>query len=127
LIWEEQRNGNVRIRLQTNNTEETRFALKQLKLKKKELALRKRNIVSAQQAIRAQHTDSVRRRGPAARGSSFIAKWSRSSDTKGRAKDRERLAKDLEPLERERKTIENWLLQVEKLILDVETELQNNP
>lgn len=56
------------LRVSARSIAETKIAIKELKLKKKEYALVKRKIHQNQKQIRAEYTDRVRQRGSKFRG-----------------------------------------------------------
>jgi len=59
---------------------EAKLCIKELRLKKKEVQLRKKEVTARIAAVRATHRTTNVRRGPAMRGSGFLAQASRGLD-----------------------------------------------
>src|SRR5437773_2245681 len=68
-------NGDVK--LDIHSASDAKVALKELKLKKKELSLAKRTATEEQREIRAAYTDHVRRQMPMIRGRSGLLGFAR--------------------------------------------------
>ena len=101
------------VALHVNSLDEAQVAIQLLKLKKKELALSKRQVTTQQQQLRTQHTDWVRRHGPGSGVFSEQSKW-------GRGKERKQLAEHLAPLEQTRAALNVNVLAVENAMLRLE-------
>lgn len=81
---------------------EAKAAIKELKLKKKEYALVKKEITQQQKLIRAEYTDKVRRQGSKVRGGGHLGSFVRSLQTYNRDSNRRALADRLAPLEQQK-------------------------
>lgn len=112
------RNGNVVVNAQ--NAAEAVTAIKELRILKTELSLRKRNIHLHQQAIRASYTDTVRRRGSTFRGRGGIAQFIRALQTGSRNGARYNLAKSLRPYENEKQSLEVLLIAVNRRMAELD-------
>ncbi len=66
------------IEVNPNTPQEAQLAPRELRLVKKEYSLAKRQINEMQQAIRAEYTDEVRRRGSMMRGGGGLGKFVRT-------------------------------------------------
>lgn len=107
------------------NTKEARFALKELRLLKKQTAARKRDINLGQRAIRAQYTHEVRRRGSKFIGGGGVGRFIRVVQTGWRDQVRRDLAAALAPLEASKERIDAQLQAIERAIIQVESYLIN--
>ena len=85
------------IRVNTSTVAEAKFAIKELKLKKKEYSLQKRAVTDKQKEIRAQYTDEVRSRGSMMRGGGGLGKFVRAVQSASRDSKRAQLANALAP------------------------------
>jgi hypothetical protein len=117
-------NGDIHISAQT--VAEAKTAIKELKLKKKEYTLLKKEIIQSQQQIRAEYTDGIRRDGSMIRGGGQLGRAIRQLEGSRRDSKRSALARNLEPLEEKKisvKTtindIDQGILQLEKLIFEL--------
>lgn len=100
--------------------------LKELKLKKKEYALAKRDISQRQKLIRAEYTDTVRRRGSKFRGGGSLGSFIRTVQTFSRDAERSALAQELAPLERQKNSVDAIINEIDKVILQVESYIVEN-
>lgn len=99
---------------------EAKIAIKELKLKKKEYALIKREIIQQQKQIRAEYTDRVRQRGSKFRGGGTIGSVIRTVQTINRDADRRTLAQELLPLEQQKDAVESAINRIDQIILKIE-------
>ena len=111
------------INVTVSSPTEAKLALKQLKLKKKEFALLKRQITESERAIRAQYTDEVRRRGSKFQGSGGIGRFVRLVQTASRDAARHRLANQLAPFEQQKRSVEAIRAAIDEMILKVEEKI----
>ena len=100
--------------------------LKELKLKKKEYALAKRDISQRQKLIRAEYTDTVRRRGSKFRGGGGLGSFIRTVQTFSRDAERSALAQQLAPLERQKNSVDAIMNGIDQAILQVESYIVEN-
>ncbi|NJO79247.1 MAG: hypothetical protein HC827_12490 [Cyanobacteria bacterium RM1_2_2] len=107
-------------RILVRSVAEAKTAIKELKLKKKEYALIKREISQQQKQIRAEYTDQVRQRGSKFRGGGSIGCLVRTVQTIHRDADRRTLAQELAPLEQQKNAIEAIINTIDQTILQVE-------
>jgi hypothetical protein len=108
-----------------SSIEDAKAQLAEIKVKKQELSLQKKNIVEQQRQLRAEYTDNVRDRSTAGKGvgalvSKDIGKASKKVASIANSYDRKALANDLEPLEAQRVEVEAQIadLDRQKLLLD---------
>ncbi|WP_373526720.1 hypothetical protein [Nostoc sp.] len=85
--------------ISVESVQDAKIAIKELKLKKKEYALVKREISQQQKVIRAKYTENVRQRGSKIRGGGGLGQLIRTVQTSNRDADRRALAQELAPLE----------------------------
>lgn len=110
--------GELRVSVRT--VAEAKIAIKELKLKKKEYALVKREITQRQKQIRAEYTDSVRQRGSKFSGGGSIGRLVRTVQTINRDAHRRTLAQELAPLEEQKNAVEAITNEIDQAILQVE-------
>jgi hypothetical protein len=108
------------LRVSARSVAEAKIAIKELKLKKKEYALIKREISQKQKQIRAEYTDNVRQRGSKLRGGGGIGSFIRTVQTISRDADRRSLAQELAPLEQQKNTVDAMTNAINRAILKVE-------
>jgi hypothetical protein len=113
----------TRISVAAQGAGEAKLALKELKLKKKELGMQRRLLASRQKEVRASYTDEVRTRGSMVRGGGGFGRFIRAVQTISRDSKRAGLANELAPLERAKQDVEAMIHAVDTLILKVEAEL----
>jgi hypothetical protein len=105
---------------------EAKIAIKELKLKKKEYVLVKREISQQQKQIRAEYTDQVRQRGSKFRGGGNMGRLIRTVQTVNRDADRRSLAQKLAPLEEQKNTIDTIINAIDQTILQLERFIVEN-
>lgn len=108
------------LRVSAQSVAEAKIAIKELKLKKKEYALIKREISQHQKQIRAEYTDRVRQQGSKFRGGGSIGGLVRTVQTINRDAARRALAQQLAPLERQKGAVETITNAIEQTILQLE-------
>ena|SRR6266496_6712209 len=108
------------IRVRTNSLDETKMAVKELKLMKKQYSLAKRTVGEEQKQIRAQYTQEVRSRGSMMRGGGGIGRFVRDIQSSSRDNRKARLASDLAPLEKKKQEIEAMIRAIDSTIIQVE-------
>jgi cobalamin biosynthesis Co2+ chelatase CbiK len=99
---------------------EAKIAIKELKLKKREYALVKREISQKQKSIRAEYTNSVRQKGSKFIGGGGFGRLVRTVQTISRDADRRTLAQELAPLEQQKNAIEGIVNAIEQATLQLE-------
>ena len=114
------------LRVSARSIPETKIAIKELKLKKKEYALVKRKIHQNQKQIRAEYTYRVRQRGSKFRGGGSIGSFVRTVQTINRDDDRRTLAQQLAPLEQQKNTVDEIINAIEQTILQIEKYIIEN-
>jgi hypothetical protein len=114
------------VHVRANSTSEAKIALKELKLKKKECSLFKREINEKQKVIRASYTDEVRTRGSMLRGGGGLGKFVRLFQTVSRDDKRSQLAIALAPLEQEKQSVESVIHAIDSAIIQVEAYILKN-
>lgn len=117
-------NGELRVSAQS--VAEAKIALKELKLRKKEYALVKREISQHHKQIRAEYTDMIRQRGSKFIGGGGIGRLLRTVQTINRDADRRTLAQQLAPLEQKKNGIEAIINAIDQMILQVERYIVEN-
>jgi hypothetical protein len=105
--------------------EDAKAQLAQIKLKKQELSLQKKQIVEQQRQVKASYTDATRDRATIGKGigaaiSPNHGKIARKAVSVKNSYDRKGMAEELEPLEMQRQEVEAAIqqLDLEKLRLD---------
>lgn len=112
--------------VRANTVAEAKLALKELKLKKKEQSILKRQLMEQERQIRATYTDTVRRRGSKFQGGGTVGKYVRLFQTAKRDATRSDLAVELTPLEHQKSRCEAMIQLLNKFILQVEMFILNN-
>ncbi len=109
-----------------NSTADAKIAIKELKLKKKEYALVKREISQHQKQIRSEYTDKVRLRGSKVRGGGSIGSFVRTVQTINRDADRRTLTQQLAPLDQQKNAVNRIINVIDQTILQVENYIIDN-
>lgn len=117
---------NDEIVVRATTVAEAKLALKELKLKKKEQSILKRQLMEQERQIRATYTDTVRRRGSKFQGNGTIGKYVRIYQTAKNDATRSNLAVELTPLEHQKSRCEAMLQLLNKFILQVEMFILSN-
>lgn len=112
--------ANGELRVSAQSVAEAKIAIKELKLKKREYALVRREITQQQKQIRAEYTDSVRQRGSKFRGGGTIGYLVRTVQTINRDAARRTLAQELAPLEEQKNAVEAIINAIDRAILQIE-------
>jgi hypothetical protein len=115
-----------RIIIRASTVAEAKLALKELKLKKKENSITKREITNQQQQIRAGYTDKIRREGTKMRGGGSIGRFVRDFQTSSRNIDKANLARKLAPINKQKSQIDAILTAIDKAVIQVETYILKN-
>lgn len=110
-------NGDMSV--QWNTTAEARAIIKELRLKKKELQLQKREPTGRQQQLRASYTDFARQHD----GHHVLMKSMNKADSQMRSQHRKKLATDLAPLEKSKAEIDSRINHIDHLILQIEAKI----
>ena len=118
------RNGDIKLRLQSKT--DAQLAIKQLRLRKKELSANKRLITSQEQAIRSEYTDHVRRQGSKFRGGGGFGRFVRDVQTGQRDSARRELAKKLQPLDKSKYQLDRMMAAVGQALARVESYILRN-
>lgn len=100
---------------------DARLAIKHLKLLKKEVKLKRQAICREQRSVRANHTDSNRRRGAAPRGRGIIAGVFRTIHHIDKGLAQSNLANSIGSLEEQKDRIDRCVLQIDETIVQAET------
>jgi len=105
--------------------EEAKAQLADIKLKKSELSLEKKNVMEQMRQRRAEYTDTVRGRATAGKGvgavvSPDFGKTRRKVASVQNSYAREALARDLEPLEKQRADIEAAIAKLDQQKLQID-------
>lgn len=111
------------ISIEAKSVDEAKLALKQMRIIKAELGIRKRAVAAEQKTIRADYTNYVRSRGSLLRGGGGIGGIIRLLKIKSRDNKRAELAVRLAPLEESKQSLERQILLVEAAILRVQAEI----
>lgn len=109
-----------RIHVDAQSPSEARFAVKELRVLKKAFAVQRRQFTVRQQAIRAQYTGVVRKRGSMFHGGGGFGKVVRGFQRASRDTSRSQLANALEPLEQQKQRVESVLFTIDGLIAETE-------
>jgi hypothetical protein len=105
---------------------EAKIAIKELKLKKREYALVKREISQKQKSVRAEYTNSIRQKGSKFIGGGGLGRLVRTVQTISRDADRRTLAQELAPLEQQKNAIEGIVNSIDQAILQLERYIIKN-
>lgn len=111
------------IRFHADNAAESKLAIKELKLKKKEFSVLKQTVVAEQKRIRAQYTAELRTRGSMVRGGGGVGRFVRSVQSVSRDSRRAQLARDLAPVEKKKQKIEATMRAIDQAIIQLESAL----
>jgi hypothetical protein len=109
-----------RVKLNINTAQEAKVAINELRLKKKEWAVVKREVMEEMRQIRAAYTEYTRQRGSKFPGGGTIGRMIRAFQTMDRDQMRNRLAQELAPLEAERRDIDSRMLEIDRAILEAQ-------
>jgi hypothetical protein len=115
-----------KLHISARTVAEAKIAIKELKLKKKEYVLVKREISQQQKQIRAEYTEQVRQRGSKFRGGGNMGRLIRTVQTVNRDADRRSLAQKLAPLEEQKNTIDTIINAIDQTILQLERFIVEN-
>lgn len=115
-----------KLSISAQSVAEAKIAIKEMKLKKKEYSLIKREISQQQKQIRAEYTDTVRRRGSKVRGGGSLGSFIRTVQTINRDAERSALARQLAPLEQQKNVMDVMINAIEQAILQVERYIVEN-
>jgi hypothetical protein len=96
------------------------MAIAELRLRKKELSLAKREVDLRARAVRAAYTDNVRRRGSKVQGGKELGRFIRTVQTILRDSKRHGLAQELEPLEREKLRLGALGIAIDQVLLTLQ-------
>ncbi|MEH2144049.1 hypothetical protein [Nostoc sp.] len=113
-------NSDGKLHILVQSLAEAKIAIKELKLKKKEYAWRKREISQQQKIIRAEYTDNVRQRGSKTRGSSIMSRLAQTLQTSKSDADRRALAQQLPPLEQQKNAVDEKINEIDQAMLQIE-------
>ena len=113
-----EKNGDVK--LDIKSVPDAKLALKQLRLRKRELGAAKKVVMEEQRQIRAGYTEKVRERGSKFGGGGGVGRFVRAVQSASRDADRKQLAKNLEPYEEQRSRLEAAMNVIDRAILQVE-------
>ncbi len=119
-----EQNGDVK--LHVNSVAEAKIALKQLRLRKREIGTAMKSIMEQQREIRAAYTDKVRHRGSKIRGGGGVGRFIRAVQTSSRDADRKNLAKNLAPYEERRTQLERMASVIDRAIIQIENYIAQN-
>jgi hypothetical protein len=100
---------------------EAKIAIKELKLKKKEYSLLKKNLINQQKQLRAEYNHEVRTRGRIVRGIGIEGLFAQEAERTTREARKVKLANDLAPLEEKKQDIDAMLSGIANTILLLET------
>lgn len=99
---------------------EAKFELEQLRLKRKELQLRKQDVAAQQQSLRANHTQALRHMPPAVQGRGFLSRIIRAYQRGARHLRRSDLASDHAPLATQSSSLSAYIRQIDARILELQ-------
>lgn len=114
-------NGDITV--ETNTVTEAKLAIKQLKLKKKEWAIAKKEVATEMAQLRAARQLELARQGSMMRGGGKIGKVVREVEHASRDAARRRYANALAPLEQRKALIERQMLKIDNVIALIEARL----
>jgi len=117
---------NGKVHLRVTNAAEAKLAIKEIRIKKKELALFKREVVAKQRALRAAQTHSTRTQGPMMHGGGGFGRFVRAVQSASRYSDRSSLASNLAPLEDDKSRIDRDMRGFDSLTLQLESYILQN-
>ena len=115
-------NGSV-LTVYTNSVPEKKLAIKEINLKKKELALEKRSINDQQKIIRATYTANVRSRRSLISGGGQFGQAIRTIERNSHDRERAHLARDLAPLDEKKQHLDAMILALDNLALQLELQI----
>jgi hypothetical protein len=112
------RSGEIHFNITTKA--QAKSALQEIRLKKREILLEKKESMELQRQVRASYTDYVRKRGSQFRGGGQIGRFIRTLGTLSRDQQRRALANELAPYERSRREIEARILMCDNAIHEIQ-------
>jgi hypothetical protein len=112
--------ANGQILVHATNAPQAKVAIRELRVRKKELSLSKRAIMQQQREIRAAYTNLVRQRGSKVIGGGAVGRLVRTFQTMNRDAARRQLAKELAPLEQQRSEIEACIVAIDSVIIQLQ-------
>jgi hypothetical protein len=102
---------------------EKKLAMKEIKFKKKEMALQKRSITDQQKIIRATYTQNTRFRRSTGPGGGQLGQAFRTIERNARDRERAHLARGLAPLEEQKQRLDAMILALDNLALQLEQQI----
>ena len=108
------------ITLSIESVDQAKIGIKALKLEKKELNARKKQIGMEIKALRVQRSEKVAAQGSMVRGGGNIGKYARAMQRAGRDNDRRQHASALAPHEREKMVIDMFITNIDQAIVHLE-------
>jgi hypothetical protein len=114
------------VQVNATSPDEAKIALKELRLKKKEFGLIKRNFASEQKEIRVDYSNEVSTRGSKMRGGGGLGKFVRTIQTISRDIKRASTANKLTPLEQRKQEVEALIHTIDTVIIQVEAYILKN-
>lgn len=115
------------IRLSLHSIPEAKLAVKQLKLRKQEIALEKKAVTAKMAEVRASRQIALGNRSSMVRGGGKLGSFVRTTQRFERDSERARHAATMAPMERQKAVIERRLLNVQAAITAAqEYILENN-
>lgn len=117
-------NGSISV--MATSKDEHRLALGELKQKKKECALLKRQISEQIRLLKTEYAQEVRMRNSKFRGGGTIGRLIRGFQTVERDSRRQELGAELEPLEQQQADAIAMELAIDKMILQIQMHLDIN-
>ncbi|GLQ93586.1 hypothetical protein [Dyella acidisoli] len=115
-----------KVKLNVKSVAEAKQAIKELKVMKKALALRKKELMIQQKGRRSTYTRIVRTQGMMVRGRSGFASFLRSIQRFSRSFNRANLAHELAPMEDEIQHLDQHTLDFDTLITQLESFILQN-
>lgn len=111
------------VQVNAKNPAEAAIALKELKIKKKEYGIIKRNLNAQKREIRSSFNHQTAQRGPKFMGGGGLGRLIRGIQTISRANARAEVSNQIAPLEVQSQEIDSIILAIDSAIVQLEAYL----
>lgn len=116
-----------KVSISVKSVAEARLALIELKIQKKDIQIRQKEVLEQLRVIRSEYTDVNLRRGSKLQGGGWLGRIVRLVQTVNRDQHRYDLAVEIAPYEERRQWMEAALISIEKATLVLEKYIAQNP
>jgi hypothetical protein len=114
------------INVSCSSVAEAKLAIRRLKLKKKEYALNKKEIMTELARLRAEHQINLGRQGSMMRGGGSIGKFVRDMQHMSRDRAKRNYVSELDPLEKKKTALARRMMIIDDAVVQVEQYVLEN-